>query len=103
MPCRLVGVPVMIDMLFGQVNDGIEPSATVANPCAMKRAVCGIAPSRRNWRRYAGSPPSMQTATSGRDGQRYAVPLTVTKDFSLAMNSHLLNCVDPAGGLLGPR
>ena len=70
MPCLEVGVPVMIDMLFGQVNDGIEPSATVPKPCEMKRAMFGTAPSSRNCRRYAGSPPSMHTTTTGRTGQR---------------------------------
>jgi hypothetical protein len=48
MPCFAVGVPVISDMLFGQVNDGIEPSATPAKPWLMKRAMFGMHPSARN-------------------------------------------------------
>ena len=47
MPCFDAGVPVMIDMLFGQVNDGTVPSATVEKPWRMKRAMFGTAPSAR--------------------------------------------------------
>src|SRR6185369_6670709 len=78
MPCRDTGVPVMIDMLFGHVKLGIEPSATALNPCWMKRATAGTEPSPRNWRKYAGSPPSMQTTTTGWRGQRYWMPLAST-------------------------
>src|SRR5687767_6835934 len=79
MPCRDAGVPVMIDMLFGQVKLGIEPSATTLNPCWMNRATAGIEPSARNCRKYAGSPPSMQTTTTGCCGHRYWMPLASTK------------------------
>ena len=48
MPCRDAGVPVTIDMLLGQVNEGTVPSATTAKPSCMNRAMLGIAPSRRN-------------------------------------------------------
>jgi hypothetical protein len=51
MPCREAGVPVMIDMLFGQVKEGTVPSATVLKPCVMKRAMLGTEPSARNRRR----------------------------------------------------
>ncbi len=48
MPCFDAGVPVMIDMLFGQVKLGTVPSATVQKPSRMKRSMFGIAPSARN-------------------------------------------------------
>ena len=51
MPCRDAGVPVMIDMLFGQVKLGTVPSATVQKPFAMKRAMFGSAPSATKRRR----------------------------------------------------
>src|SRR5436190_16625086 len=79
MPCRDAGVPVMIDMLFGHVKLGIEPSATTLNPCWMNRATAGIEPSPRNCRKYAGSPPSMQTTTTGCRGHRYWMPFASTK------------------------
>ncbi|MDT4858356.1 hypothetical protein D3C80_1841660 [compost metagenome] len=60
----------MIDMLFGQVNDGMDPVETVAKPSSMKRWMFGMAPSAMKRCRYSGSPPSMHTTTTGRSGQR---------------------------------
>src|SRR4051812_36916242 len=70
-------------MLLGQVKLGTVPSATVLNPLVMKRAMLGIAPSFKNCWKYAGSPPSMHTTTTGCVGQRYVTPLAVTTFFSV--------------------
>src|SRR4029450_2927327 len=85
MPCFEAGVPVMIDMLFGQVKLGTVPSATTLKPSRMKRAMFGIQSSRRHVCRYAGSPPSMHTPAPGRWAQRQAPPLTFTTGGSLAV------------------
>ena len=46
-PCFEAGVPVMMDMLFGQVKLGTVPSAMALKPCCMKRAMFGIADAAR--------------------------------------------------------
>src|SRR5439155_1725710 len=71
MPWTAGGLPVVIDMLFGHVKLGTSPSATAANPVFMNRATFGTTPSLTPRSKYAGSPPSMQTTTTGRDGHRY--------------------------------
>src|SRR5262245_49332188 len=78
MPWTDWGTPVAIDMLFGQVKLGTLPWATLLKPVRTKRATFGRIPSARPRSKYAGSPPSMQTATTGRSGQRYAIPFSST-------------------------
>ena len=68
-------LPVTIDTLFGQVKLGITHSATALNPVFMKRAMFGRRPSLSARSIYAGSPPSLQTTTTGRSGQLYRTPL----------------------------
>ena len=60
----------MIDMLLGQVKLGMTQSATALKPFFMKRATFGTMPSFSARSKYAGSPPSMHTTTTGRLGQR---------------------------------
>src|SRR5438874_2023411 len=83
MPWTAGGAPVAMDMLFGHVKLGMSPSATAPNPCFRKRATCGTTPSRTPCSKYAGSPPSMQTRTTGCFGQRYVTPLSETPGRSI--------------------
>src|SRR2546428_784568 len=76
MPWTAGGLPVVIDMLFGHVKLGTSPSATAANPVFMNRATFGTTPSLTPRSKYAGSPPSMQTTTTGREGHRYRTPFS---------------------------
>src|SRR5947209_2686694 len=75
MPWTAGGLPVVIDMLFGHVKLGTSPSATAANPVFMNRATFGTTPSLTPRSKYAGSPPSMQTTMTGRDGHQYRTPI----------------------------
>jgi len=70
MPWTDGGLPVAIDMLLGQVKLGTSPSTTAPNPFFMNRATFGRIPSRMPRSKYAGSPPSMHTTTTGCEGQR---------------------------------
>src|SRR5712692_3693259 len=83
MPWTAGGLPVVIDMLFGHVKLGTSPSATAANPVFMNRATFGTTPSRTPRSKYAGSPPSMQTTTTARLGQRYVTPFSETAGVSI--------------------
>src|SRR5262249_11203222 len=74
---------VAIDMLFGQVKLGTSPSATVPKPVRRKRATLGTMPSGTPRSKYAGSPPSITTTTTGRDGQRYVTPFSSTPSRSI--------------------
>src|SRR5215813_9905804 len=76
MPCTAGGLPVAIDMLLGHVKLGTSPLATALKPLFTKRATLGTIPSRIPCSKYAGSPPSMHTTTTGREGQRYRTPLS---------------------------
>src|SRR5262245_2627572 len=78
MPCTDCGTPVAIDMLLGQVKPGTLPWATAVKPDVTKRATLGTTPSAMPRSKYAGSPPSMQTTTTGRDGHRYRTPFSST-------------------------
>src|SRR5262249_26886960 len=75
MPWIEGGLPVTIDTLLGQVKLGMTHWAIALNPVSMKRATLGTIPSLSAWSKYAGSPPSLQTMTTGRSGQRYWTPL----------------------------
>src|SRR5215831_21402607 len=75
MPWIEGGLPVTIDTLLGQVKLGMTHWAIALNPVSMKRATLGMIPSFSARSKYAGSPPSLQTTTTGRSGQRYRTPL----------------------------
>src|SRR2546428_13608912 len=75
MPWTEGGLPVTIDTLLGQVKLGITHWAIPLNPVSMKRATLGTIPSLSARSKYAGSPPSLQTTTTGRSGQQYRTPL----------------------------
>src|SRR5260370_1844173 len=75
MPWTEGGLPVTIDTLLGQVKLGITHWAIALNPVSMKRATLGTIPSLSARSKYAGSPPSLQTTTTGRSGQQYRTPL----------------------------
>src|SRR5262245_28520869 len=78
MPCTDWGTPVAMDMLFGQVKLGTLPWATALKPQLAKRDTFGTTPSAMPRAKYAGSPPSMHTTTTGRDGHRYLTPFSST-------------------------
>src|SRR5580704_2565808 len=78
MPWMEGGAPVTIDTLLGQVKLGITHCAIALNPVAIKRAMFGRISFSSPLSRYAGSPPSMQTTTTGRSGQRYCTSLRQT-------------------------
>src|SRR6266702_701143 len=75
MPWIEGGLPVTIDTLLGQVKLGMTHWAIALNPVSMKRATLGTIPSLSARSKYAGSPPSLQTTTTGRSGQQYRTPL----------------------------
>src|SRR5215510_13560843 len=75
MPWIEGGLPVTIDTLLGQVKLGMTHRAIALNPVSMKRATLGMIPFFSARSKYAGSPPSLQTTTTGRSGQRYSTPL----------------------------
>ncbi len=75
-------------MVGGKRNDRTEFGEPPKAPVDFLIEALRLGFLRRVW--YAGSPPSMHTTATGRVGQRYLTPFTLTGGFSLVVVMVLL-------------
>jgi hypothetical protein len=79
-PCVDGGTPVMIDTLFGLVNEGMQPRAVAWNPESRNFLKVGRRPLSMPDFRYSGSKPSIQITTMGWVGRLYSFKCRVNFD-----------------------